>query len=388
MSYNIIKESLKSLAIILLLTSTVKAESIEEKMAHIEESLAQTAAKQKEVDALYEETAAKYKEAFPDEEANTYDAKIEKARQEKRNQEKMKASVEKLTEEEIDLFAKETEEKPSSTTKVQEPLRYPLERTPQYETTPQKVQPRGRRPFTRSQNEWGKNELYYAVRTNAETLSFAKEEDAASSSEETTSSSTTSSSSSSSASPEEVGYTGTTEQNVFVFSDNIANYCQIDTNSSSDAIVACLEKVLKDKSTGSEMAKYNVNQMYRESMQDTVFHAVADSAKYKNDSAGFEANVLVPLQEKSAKSTDERGDIEVLTLVDMENYKILNKLIQAYATSLSVQSFNDFGSFEMNSEAISDISEESNAASENKSTTSASSSTKEESSDKETTTQK
>ena len=175
---------------------------------------------------------------------------------------------------------------------------------------------------------------------------------------------------------------------VFVFSDNIANYCQIDTNSSSDAIVACLEKVLKDKSTGSQMAKDNVNQMYRDSMQDTVFHAVADSAKYKNDSAGFEANVLVPLQEKSAKSTDERGDIEVLTLVDMENYKILNKLIQAYATSLSVQSFNDFGSFEMNSEAISDISEESNAASENKSTTSASSSTKEESSDKETTTQK
>ncbi len=346
MSYNIFKQSIKSIIIILLLTSVVKAETTEEKIARIEASLSQTAEKQKETESRIKAFETKYKDVLPGTKQNPYDEKIAKARQEKQTQTKAETSVEESVGEEINLFGTEPAQKPAAEKKIQN---YPLERQPQYEKTQPAAQPRGRRPFTRSQNDWDKGELNYAVRKNAEILSFAKEED------------------SSSSSSSEEAYTGTNENNVFIFSDNIANYCRIDTTSSSDEIVACLNKVLKDRSAGSQMAKDNVNQMYIESMQDTTIHAVADAAKYKNDSSGFEANVLVPLQEKSAKATDERGDIEVLTLIDMENYKTLNKLIQVYATNLSVQAFNDFGSYEMKTEAISDISDESNAAAESKS---------------------
>ena len=365
MIYNIFKQSIKSIIIILLLTTTVKAETTAEKIARIEESLAQTAEKQKQTESLINKFETKYKDVLPGTKQNPYDEKIAQARQEKQKQKNAETAVEKAMEEEIDLFDSETTSKTASPEKKIQ--NFPLERQPQYERPQSTTPSRGRRPFTRSQNDWDKGELNYAVRKNAEILSFAKEED------------------SSSSSSSEGAYTGTNEQNVFIFSDNLANYCQIDTTSSSDEIVACLNKVLKDRSAGSQMAKDNVNQMYRESMQDTTIHAVADSAKFKNDSAGFEPNVLVPLQEKSAKSTDERGDIEVLTLMNMENYKTLNKLIQIYATSLSVQAFNDFGSYEMNAEAVSDISDESNAAAENDASSSESSD-KEESSnaDKET----
>lgn len=286
------------------------------------------------------------KEEAENSKVTDYDAKIAEA-QAKRKAENIDVSAEM----QVDLFtAPEDEqtariEETEPTTATAEPAAeaaaetrpaYPLERNPRYVApAPQSKSgsKRSRRPFTRSDNNIDYGKLHFASRSYTEKFGFAKEGGV---------------------------YTGTTEENVFVFSDNLANYCEIDTKS-LDKMGECLAKITKDKAANSQSVVDKVTTMASESLQDLTSHAIADSARFKNDSSGYEKNVILPLQEKSSKATDERGDIEVLTLTEMESLKLKNKLLQTYATILAFDSFKDFNIFEVSNQDIADINEEFNA---------------------------
>lgn len=276
-----------------------------------------------------------------------YDAKIAAAKA-RRQADKIDVSADA----EIDLFAsseeknEQDEKSKKTTTQTSEPApaaakpAYPLERSPRY-TAPQKNNmKKGRRPFTRSDNDKNDSELYFAGMNSSQTLSFAAEAEAS-----------------------ESAYTGTTEEGVFLFSDNLANYCGIDAKS-LDKMPACTAKMIKDKSAKSQAIIDNVTTMHSESLQDATSNAVAEAAKFKNDSSGFEKNVLVPLQEKSSKATDERGDIEVLTLSDMEALKLKNRLLQVYSTMLANDAFRALGTFELSNKDLTNIDDEFNAQQE------------------------
>ena len=273
-----------------------------------------------------------------------YDAKIAAAKA-RRQAEKIDVS----TDAEIDLFASSDEKNKSDaeSEKTTAPAAakpepevkqaYPKERTPRY-TAPQKNNiKKGRRPFTRSDNDKGNSELYFAGMSSSLTLSFAAEAEA-----------------------EGTAYTGTTEEGVFLFSDNLANYCEIDAKT-LDKMPECTAKMIKDKSAKTQSVKDNVMTMHAESLQDSTSNAVAEAAKFKNDSSGFEKNVLLPLQEKSSKATDERSDIEVLTLSDMEALKLKNRILQVYSTMLANDAFRAFGNFELSNRDMTDIDDEFNA---------------------------
>lgn len=243
-----------------------------------------------------------------------YDSKIEAAKKQNNKEKKAEKAANKTQEQ----SALVEQSKPEKT--------YPMERAPRY-VAPQKSN-KGRRPFTKSDNDYNQDKIYYASRKNSEELFFAKEEIKA--------------------------YTGTTEENVFVFSDNLANYCEIDTKS-LDKMSECLNDIIKKRSGGSQSLKQQVNDMYQESLIDTTSHSIADAARYKNDSSGYEKNVLLPLQEKSSQATDERGDIEVLTLTEMEALKLKNKILQIYANQLGLDAFRDFGTYEVNNRDLTNI---------------------------------
>ena len=310
----------------------VTLEELQAQASAIEAEINKTTERQKEISQKLSDIETTYQKelslAAP-EGAAAYDAKIEAA---KARKQKMAAENK-----EEPVVVKEKTEKPTVSKKA--PVQktspsYPLERNPRYVSPKSnKSNSRGRRPFTRSDNEHGRELIHFASRQNSEELSFAKEEETAQ------------------------AYTGTTEENVFVFSDNLANYCQMDTKS-LDKMSECLNKLIKERSGTSQSMKEQINELYQESLIDTTSHAIADAARYKNDTSGYEKNVLIPLQEKSSKATDERGDIEVLTLTEMEALKLKNKLIQVYSNQVGLEAFRDFGTFEVNNRDLTNIDEE------------------------------
>ena len=255
---------------------------------------------------------------------DAYDAKIAAAKAKKEQE------VKTETKEEAAEKVKDEAEKVAPSSPKEKVVSYPLERNPRYVAP--KNTTRGRRPFTKSDNDYLKSEIHYAQRNGTEELSFAKEEAVQ-------------------------AYVGTTEENVFVFSDNLANYCKFDTTS-LDKMTECLNSILSKRAEGTQSAKGQMNELFQESLIDTTTHAIADAARFKNDSSGYEKDVLLPLQEKSSKATDERGDIEVLTLTEMEALKLKNKLLQIYATQLGLDAFRDFGTFEVNNRDLTNIDEE------------------------------
>ncbi len=256
---------------------------------------------------------------------DAYDAKIAAAKAKKEQTQKAE-----VKEETVEETIKEETEKATPSSPKEKVVPYPLERNPRYVAP--KNTTRGRRPFTKSDNDYLKSEIHYAQRNGTEELSFAKEEAVQ-------------------------AYVGTTEENVFVFSDNLANYCKFDTTS-LDKMTECLNSILSKRAEGTQSAKGQMNELFQESLIDTTTHAIADAARFKNDSSGYEKDVLLPLQEKSSKATDERGDIEVLTLTEMEALKLKNKLLQIYATQLGLDAFRDFGTFEVNNRDLTNIDEE------------------------------
>ena len=255
---------------------------------------------------------------------DAYDAKIAAAKAKKEQEAKTE------TKEEAAEKVKDEAEKVAPSETKEKVVPYPLERNPRYVAP--KNTTRGRRPFTKSDNDYLKSEIHYAQRNGTEELSFAKEEAVQ-------------------------AYVGTTEENVFVFSDNLANYCKFDTTN-LEKMTECLNSIISKRAEGTQSAKGQMNELFQESLIDTTTHAIADAARFKNDSSGYEKDVLLPLQEKSSKATDERGDIEVLTLTEMEALKLKNKLLQIYATQLGLDAFRDFGTFEVNNRDLTNIDEE------------------------------
>lgn len=326
---SILKGSVLGLTVATFAASTLYAETLEEKLNRVNAEISAVKEKQarvdeqlKQLDALAEEKGKALGVAQTGQ--NKYDAKIAEAKAQKSTQ-----SNKVVTEEP----AKETAPKEVAAEQpVAKKVSLPMERTPKYETP--KRNSKTRRPFTRSANEYGET-IYYAGRFGKEELHFAKEESVQ-------------------------GYTGTTEENVFIFSDNLANYCEMDTNS-LDKTEECLNKIIKNMTTGSQTLNKQVNEMMQETMIDTTSQTIAETLKHKNDSAGYEKEVLLPLQERSSQATDERGDIEVMTLGDMEALKLKNKLLQVYSSQLSMNALKDFTNYEIKDTSITDINEEYNA---------------------------
>lgn len=308
---------------------------LQAKAEKLEAEISKTTARQKEISQKLSDMEIKYQKELSlvePEGAALYDAKIAaaKAQADKDSKEKAKVSEKMPTTEDKQNASKTASSSKEDISSSKKTIEYPWQRSPRY-VAPQKNS-KGRRPFTRSDNEQIKEDLYYARRKNSEIISFAKEESIQ-------------------------AYTGTTEENVFVFSDNLANYCKFDTNS-LDKTIDCLNKLIKERSSGSQGLTEQINELYQESLIDTTAHAIADAARFKNDSSGYEKNVLLPLQEKSSQATDERGDIEVLTLAEMEAIKLQNKVMQLYATQLGLDAFRDYGTFEVNNRDLTNIDNE------------------------------
>lgn len=309
------------------LVNTSKAESLEEMISRAEQNIEKTTQSQEKTEKYLNKIETDYKqqlsEARKSDPKNKYDLK----RQEIAEKKQKTTPVEKeVTSKEIKAdkkVLKKESKTETSKTKV----------APQ-----KKSKPTGRRPFRKSSNL--ENDVYYATVMGSEILSFAAE-----ATQETPNNTASN------------VYSGTTEENVFVFPDSLANFCQMDTKN-IDKMPECINKMIKSSTGGNQAEKESMRNLHNEGAVDYAVNASVNSMSITNESAGFEKNVLIPLQEKSSKATDERGDIEVLTYSQMEEIKLINKLVQVYAGILARESFKDIGSSELMSSSITKIEAE------------------------------
>lgn len=187
---------------------------------------------------------------------------------------------------------------------------------------------RGRRPFIRSEVSGGEK-IYYAGIRGSETVGFGDEQT----------------------------YSGFTDDNVYVFPDALANNCELNAaDAAKDGkMEKCLDSILSDLSQPEQSTKDVTKAMFKDGLVQEVTQAVVNGVQNKNTAANFEAEVLDSLKEKSSKATDERSDIEVMTLTDMEALKAIYRLIEVNSSLLKFQAMKNFSDFEVNSQDITQV---------------------------------
>lgn len=219
----------------------------------------------------------------------------------------------------------------------------PFDRKPMYTVPANNKNPqnRGRRPFIRSEATVGSDIVYVASISSSKELSFAKAETKA--------------------------YTGTNEQNEYLFSDNLANYCQMDTKKASEGgMTDCQNKVLLEKSSSSQSAKNNIADLVKASHQDDVVYGYTKAIQIGNDAAGYEKNVLIDMQKQFAASNTERDDIQNNAMALMEQTKRINVMTGMYATSVSQNAIKNLAVFEISGRDLTNIDKQYNAETEKK----------------------
>lgn len=191
---------------------------------------------------------------------------------------------------------------------------------------------RGRRPFIRSEISNG-HEIYYAGLRSSDRLGYGDSGTV---------------------------YSGFNDKNVFVFPDALANYCSLNADDAAKdgKMENCLKEVLSDLAVPDQDAKNVTKAMFNDGLVQEVTQAVVTGVQNKNVAANFEADVLDALKTQSSKATDERSDLEVMSLTDMEALKAKYRIIEVYSSMLKFQALKNFNDFEVNSQEITNINEE------------------------------
>lgn len=190
---------------------------------------------------------------------------------------------------------------------------------------------RGRRPFIRSEISNG-HEIYYAGIRSSDMLGYGDSGTV---------------------------YSGFNDKNVYVFPDALANYCSLnaDDAAKNGKMENCLKEVLTDIAKPDQDAKDHTKSVFNDGLVQEVTQAVVTGVQSKNAAANFEADVLDALKTKSSKATDERSDLEVMNLTDMEALKAKYRIIEVYSSLLKFQALKNYGEFEVNSREITNIDE-------------------------------
>lgn len=192
---------------------------------------------------------------------------------------------------------------------------------------------RGRRPFIRSEISDGK-EIYYAGIRSSDTIGFG---DAG------------------------TVYSGFNDKNIYVFPDALANNCELNADDAAKdgKMEKCLKSVLTDVANPDQDIKDHVKAMFNDALVQETTQAVVSGVQSKNSAANFEADVLDGLKEKSSKATEERSDLEVMTLTDMEALKTRYKIIEVYSAMLKYQALKNLNDFEVRSQELTKVDEKS-----------------------------
>ncbi len=139
-----------------------------------------------------------------------------------------------------------------------------------------------------------------------------------------------------------------TVNGVFIFSDRLAQECEVNVKDLEDESVMdeCIKKLVKAKSDQDASIAQDANAVYRTIMQETVNALIAESMARKNEAANYETEVLEKVEEQIANTKNTRDDTSGLSVTNMETQYLLNRILSIYSAQLSVDALNAVGSFD------------------------------------------
>lgn len=147
-------------------------------------------------------------------------------------------------------------------------------------------------------------------------------------------------------------YTGTTETNVFIFPDALAEFCEINAEDVKEEGVMskCLYKLLELKNSEDMALKQKAVDICRLAHQQFVVAGIEEAILAKKNLYNFEKDTLPSLMEKSKSANDERLLFGSLSAIDTENVNLLNSMAMNYATQSMLSAFKDFCDLEVQQE--------------------------------------
>ncbi len=139
-----------------------------------------------------------------------------------------------------------------------------------------------------------------------------------------------------------------TVNGVFIFSDRLAQECEVNVKDLEDESVMdkCIKKLVKDKSDNDASIAQGADAIYRTIMQETINALIAESMARKNEAANYETEVLKKIEKQIANTKNNRDDTSGLSVTNLETQYLLNRILTIYSAQLSVDALSAVGGFD------------------------------------------
>ena len=151
---------------------------------------------------------------------------------------------------------------------------------------------------------------------------------------------------------------GGTYRNTFIFSDELAKYCDISVADLNDKekmkecqvkLVSCMFHKNNDTAKGCK-------DLYSEILHETVLAATAESLDKKQTAAAYSRQVIDVIIDDMTNATTIRDDINNLAMMNKEIVTLLNYMVELYAGQIAVDNLARLSSFDRR--IINDTSDE------------------------------
>ena len=114
----------------------------------------------------------------------------------------------------------------------------------------------------------------------------------------------------------------------FIFSDQLARYCEINVNNLEDeeAMKKCLQDLVAYRSAGDMQTAAAGNTLYTNIMQDTASSLAAEAMAMKNKASNYEDEVLKEVNEDISSASTIRDDINSVAETNKQIQLLLNDI--------------------------------------------------------------
>lgn len=152
------------------------------------------------------------------------------------------------------------------------------------------------------------------------------------------------------------GYSGKsgpgTDNGFFIFSNEIADYCSIETKDTDsldkkENMVKCLKKLITLRNSPIMSEQRNARDIYVKAFHEAAYANVAEALVHRNFAVNYEKEVMEPLARKAQKAKTVRDDYSGVIAVNKEMASQLNRLSLIYSSKVSYDALKDYGDFEI-----------------------------------------
>lgn len=133
----------------------------------------------------------------------------------------------------------------------------------------------------------------------------------------------------------------------FIFSDQLARYCEVNVNNLQDeeTMKKCLQDLVAYRSAGDMQTAAAGNTLYTNIMQDTASSLAAEAMAMKNKASNYEDEVLKEVNEDISSASTIRDDINSVAETNKQMQLLLNDILKVYAAQVSLDALDSLAKY-------------------------------------------